>query len=209
MGERVDEAGKRYKADADDAAYATFELADGVIAQINSSWTTRVRRDDLVTFLVDGTHGSAMAGLMKCWTQHRVNTPKPVWSPDTPQTIDFYETWDEVPDNEAYDNGFKVQWEMLLRHIVEDARSAFDWVVIDTPPAALLPDVSLLSMLVDGALLVVRAGQTPYPAIQRAIETIGQQHLLGVILNGAQPVDLKHYGYYAPHQPSATDAASA
>ena len=92
-----------------------------MIAQINSSWTTRVRRDDLVTFLVDGTHGSAMAGLMKCWTQHRVNTPKPVWSPDTPQTIDFYETWDEVPDNQAYDNGFKVQWEMFLRHIVEDA----------------------------------------------------------------------------------------
>ena len=118
---RVDEDGKEYVADADDAAYATFELAGGVIAQINSSWTTRVRRDDLVTFLVDGTHGSAMAGLHKCWTQHRVNTPKPVWSPDTPQTIDFYETWDEVPDNEAYDNGFKLQWEMFLRHIVEDA----------------------------------------------------------------------------------------
>ena len=119
--ERVDEAGKAYAADADDAAYATFELEGGVIAQINSSWATRVRRDDLVTFQVDGTHGSAVAGLTKCWTQHRVNTPKPVWNPDTPQTIDFYETWDEVPDNEAYDNGFKVQWEMFLRHIVEDA----------------------------------------------------------------------------------------
>ena len=118
---RVDEAGKEYAADADDAAYATFELADGVIAQINSSWTTRVRRDDLVTFLVDGTHGSAMAGLHKCWTQHRVNTPKPVWNPDVPQTIDFYQTWDEVPDNQVYDNGFKVQWEMFLRHVVEDA----------------------------------------------------------------------------------------
>ena len=118
---RVDEAGREYVADADDAAYATFELAGGVIAQINSSWTTRVRRDDLVTFLVDGTHGSALAGLTKCWTQHRVNTPKPVWNPDVPQTIDFYETWDEVPDNVVYDNGFKVQWEMFLRHIVEDA----------------------------------------------------------------------------------------
>ncbi len=92
-----------------------------MIAQINSSWTTRVRRDDLVTFLVDGTHGSAMAGLHKCWTQHRVNTPKPVWNPDVPQTIDFYQTWDEVPDNQVYDNGFKVQWEMFLRHVVEDA----------------------------------------------------------------------------------------
>jgi predicted dehydrogenase len=119
--ERVDEAGKPYAADADDAAYATFELEGGVVAQINSSWTTRVRRDDLVTFLVDGTHGSAMAGLHKCWTQHRVNTPKPTWNPDVPQTIDFFETWDEVPDNQTYDNGFRIQWEMFLRHLAEDA----------------------------------------------------------------------------------------
>jgi predicted dehydrogenase len=119
--ERVDEAGKPYAADADDAAYATFELEGGVVAQINSSWTTRVRRDDLVTFLVDGTHGSAMAGLHRCWTQHRVNTPKPVWNPDVPQAIDFFETWDEVPDNQTYDNGFRIQWEMFLRHLSEDA----------------------------------------------------------------------------------------
>lgn len=119
--ERVDEAGRRYKADADDAAYATFELEGGVIAHINSSWAVRVRRDDLVTFQVDGTHGSAVAGLTRCWTQHRVNTPKPVWNPDQPQTIDFYRTWDEVPDNQAYANGFKVQWEMFLRHVLEDA----------------------------------------------------------------------------------------
>ncbi|TCL68189.1 Gfo/Idh/MocA family oxidoreductase [Rhizobium sp. BK251] len=119
--ERVDEKGRRYAADADDAAYATFELDGGVIAHINSSWTVRVRRDDLVTFQVDGTHGSAVAGLTKCWTQHRVNTPKPVWNPDQPQTIDFYKTWDEVPDNQVYDNGFKVQWEMFLRHVLEDA----------------------------------------------------------------------------------------
>ncbi len=117
---RVDEGGQPYEADADDAAYATFELAGGVIAQINSSWAVRVRRDDLVTFQVDGTHGSAVAGLTKCWTQHRVNTPKPVWNPDQPQTIDFLRTWDEVPDNIAYDNGFKAQWEMFIRHIAED-----------------------------------------------------------------------------------------
>ncbi|WP_427023798.1 Gfo/Idh/MocA family protein [Aureimonas ureilytica] len=117
---RVDERGQPYEADADDAAYATFELAGGVIAQINSSWAVRVRRDDLVTFQVDGTHGSAVAGLTKCWTQHRVNTPKPVWNPDQPQTIDFLRTWDEVPDNIAYDNGFKAQWEMFIRHIAED-----------------------------------------------------------------------------------------
>ena len=90
---RWDENGKPYKADADDAAYATFELAGGVIAHINSSWCTRVRRDDLVTFHVDGTHGSAVAGLQKCWSQARVNTPRPVWNPDMPQPIKFFETW--------------------------------------------------------------------------------------------------------------------
>ncbi|MBB5573808.1 MULTISPECIES: Gfo/Idh/MocA family protein [Rhizobium] len=119
--ERVDEAGRRYVADADDAAYATFEMEGGIVAHINSSWAVRVRRDDLVTFQVDGTHGSAVAGLTRCWTQHRVNTPKPVWNPDQPQTIDFYDTWDEVPDNQVYDNGFKIQWEMFLRHVLEDA----------------------------------------------------------------------------------------
>jgi len=125
---RVDEAGREYVADADDAAYATFELEGGIVAHINSSWVTRVRRDDLVTFQVDGTHGSAVAGLTKCWTQHRVNTPKPVWNPDQPQTIDFYRTWDEVPDNTVYDNGFKEQWEMFLRHVVEDAPWKFTLV---------------------------------------------------------------------------------
>jgi len=118
---RVDEAGNPYAADADDAAYATFELEGGIIAQLNSSWAVRVRRDDLVTFQVDGTHGSAVAGLHKCYTQHRVNTPKPVWNPDQPQTMNFFADWEEVPDNWPVDNGFKVQWEMFLRHIAEDA----------------------------------------------------------------------------------------
>ena len=95
---RWDEQGQPYQADADDAAYAIFELEGGVIAQINSSWTTRVRRDDLVTFHVDGTHGSAVAGLMQCRTQSRVNTPRPVWSPDTPQPINFFDGWQEMPD---------------------------------------------------------------------------------------------------------------
>jgi predicted dehydrogenase len=115
--ERRDEAGKPYAADADDAAYATFQLKGGVIAQINSSWTTRVRRDDLVTFHVDGTHGSAVAGLTDCWTQARVNTPKPVWNPDVPQTIDFFQGWQKVPDTEPFPNGFRVQWELFLRHV--------------------------------------------------------------------------------------------
>jgi predicted dehydrogenase len=126
--QRWDENGKPYTADADDAAYATFELENGVIAHFNSSWTVRVRRDDLVTFQVDGTEGSAVAGLTKCYTQHRVNTPKPVWNPDQPQTIDFMKTWDEVPDNQAYPNGFRVQWEMFIRHMAEGTPWKYDLV---------------------------------------------------------------------------------
>ena len=118
--ERVDEAGTAYEADADDAAYATFELEGGIVCQINSSWCTRVRRDDLVTFHVDGTHGSAVAGLHDCVSQHRVNTPKPVWNPDMPNELDFMEGWAEVPDAQVFDNGFKVQWEQFLRHVAED-----------------------------------------------------------------------------------------
>ena len=115
--ERWDEQGKRYDATADDAAYATFELQGGVIAHFNSSWCVRVRRDDLLTLQVDGTHGSAVAGLRRCHTQARVNTPKPVWNPDIAQPIDFYESWQEVPDNVAWENAFKVQWELFLRHV--------------------------------------------------------------------------------------------
>lgn len=123
---RWDENGNRYDADSDDAAYATFELDGGIIAHINSSWAVRVRRDDLVTFQVDGTEGSAVAGLTKCWSQHRANTPKPVWNPDEPQTIDFFDTWAEVPDNEPYPNGFRAQWEMFIRHVVADTPWKYD-----------------------------------------------------------------------------------
>jgi predicted dehydrogenase len=115
---RVDENGKTYAADVDDAAYATFQLEGGAIAHINCSWCVRVRRDDLVTFQADGTHGSAVAGLTRCWTQHRVNTPRPVWNPDVPQTMKFFDQWEEVPDNIVYDNGFKIEWEDFIRHVV-------------------------------------------------------------------------------------------
>ena len=121
---RWDEADKAYKATADDAAYATFELKghqdEHVIAQVNMSWTTRVNREDLVTFHVDGTHGSAVAGLSSCKAQSRVNTPRPVWNPDVKQSMNFYEQWQEVPDTQVYDNGFKIQWEHFIRHIVEN-----------------------------------------------------------------------------------------
>jgi predicted dehydrogenase len=124
--ERVDEQGQAYAADADDAAYATFQLDGGIVAQINSSWCTRVRRDDLVTFHVDGTLGSAVAGLQKCRTQSRVNTPKPVWNPDIAQPIDFFDAWQEVPDNIPYPNGFRAQWELFLRHVAGET-AEFPW----------------------------------------------------------------------------------
>ncbi|HYE75376.1 MAG TPA: Gfo/Idh/MocA family oxidoreductase, partial [Blastocatellia bacterium] len=124
--ERVDEQGKQYTCTADDAAYGTFELAGGIVAQMNSSWAVRVYRDELVSFQVDGTEGSAIAGLRGCKTQHRVNTPKPVWNPDLPNPFNFFEHWQEVPDNQEFDNAFKVQWEMFLRHVALDEPYKFD-----------------------------------------------------------------------------------
>ena len=121
---RWDESDKAYDATADDAAYGTFQLkghnGEAVVAQINMSWVTRVRRDDLVTFHVDGTHGSAVAGLTSCRAQSRVTTPRPVWNPDQKQMMNFFEQWQEVPDTQTYDNGFKVQWEHFIRHVVEN-----------------------------------------------------------------------------------------
>src|SRR5438132_1535398 len=119
--ERWDEKGRKYKATADDSAYATFRLKGGVIAHINMSWATRVYRDDLVTFQVDGTHGSAVAGLSDCVIQARQATPRPVWNPDEKRTHDFYADWQALPENTTYDNGFKEQWEMFIRHLCEDA----------------------------------------------------------------------------------------
>lgn len=123
--ERVDERGNTYACTADDSAYATFELEGDVIAHFNSSWTVRVRRDDLLTLQIDGTKGSAVAGLRECYVQHYGNTPKPVWNPDIPQPINFYEGWSKVPDQETYDNAFKVQWELFLKHVVLD--EPFPW----------------------------------------------------------------------------------
>jgi predicted dehydrogenase len=123
---RVDEAGESYAATADDAAYATFELEGGVIAHINSSWTVRVFRDELVEFQVDGTEGSAVAGLRRCRFQHRAGTPRAVWNPDVPATEDFRSQWAEVPDNAEFDNAFKVQWEKFLRHVADGEEFPWD-----------------------------------------------------------------------------------
>ncbi|EFH11310.1 Gfo/Idh/MocA family protein [Teichococcus cervicalis] len=141
---RIAEDGMPYAADADDAAYCTFQLAGGIIAQINSSWVTRVRRDDLVTFHVDGTHGSAVAGLTRCRTQARVNTPKPVWNPDQPQGIDFYAGWEEVPDTTAYPNGFRLQWEMFLKHVVGEIPD-YPWNLLAGAKGVQLAEAALQS----------------------------------------------------------------
>jgi predicted dehydrogenase len=121
--ERVDEAGRRYRVTADDAAYATFVLAGtggDIIVQFNSSWTVRVYRDDLLQIQVDGTLGSAVAGLRECKTQSRADTPRPVWNPDEPNPFDFYDQWRDVPDDGVTANAFRVQWEMFLRHVAAD-----------------------------------------------------------------------------------------
>jgi len=124
--ERIDEQGKPYACTADDSAYATFELEDGVVAHINSSWCVRVRRDDLVTFQVDGTRGSAVAGLRGCYVQTYGASPRPVWNPDIDSPIDFMAGWQKLPDQEAnYDNAFKAQWELYLKHVVKD--TPFRW----------------------------------------------------------------------------------
>ncbi len=124
---RWDEKGQPYAATADDAAYATFQLDGGVIAHFNSSWCTRVRRDDLLTIQVDGTKGSALAGLRECWTQHYGSTPRPIWNPDIPQPINFYDGWQRVPEQfPSYENAFKVQWELFLKHLVQGGDFPWD-----------------------------------------------------------------------------------
>lgn len=119
--QRADERGDPYDVDADDAAYALLELEGGAIVTITSSWATRLRRDDMLTVQVDGTLGSAVAGLHACRTQALVNTPKPPWNADQPQPMNFYAQWQEVPDNIVYPPSFRACWEDFLRHVAEDA----------------------------------------------------------------------------------------
>ena len=139
---RWDEGGKRYKASADDAAYATFKLKGGVVAHFNSAWTVRVRRDDLLTLQVDGTEGSAVAGLRKCYVQSYADTPKPVWNPDIPQPINFFDNWKEVPDA-GTDNAFKVQWEAFLRHVAGEG--PFRWGLLEGAKGVQLAELGLKS----------------------------------------------------------------
>jgi predicted dehydrogenase len=126
---RWDEKGKAYECTADDSAYATFQLEGGVIAHFNSSWCVRVRRDDLFTMQVDGSKGSAVVGLRDCWIQPYGATPRPVWNPDIPSTINYFDGWQKVPEQAIFENAFKVQWELFLRHLVKD--EPFRWTLLE------------------------------------------------------------------------------
>jgi predicted dehydrogenase len=141
--ERRDESGKPYKCTADDTAYATFELAGGIVAHFNSSWCVRVRRDDLLTIQVEGTKGSAVAGLRDCWVQPYAATPRPVWNPDIPSSIDYFETWQKLPDQENFDNAFKRQWELFLLHVAKDA--PFPWTLLEGAKGVQLAEKGLES----------------------------------------------------------------
>ncbi len=143
IDKRADEQGKPYDSTADDAAYAIFETADGLPVQFNSSWCTRVRRDDLLTLHVDGTKGSAVAGLRRCWIQPEAATPKPVWNPDVEPKLDYYADWGEVPWNREYDNAFKAQWELFLKHVVKD--TPFEWDLLEGAKGVQLAELGLQS----------------------------------------------------------------
>jgi predicted dehydrogenase len=141
--ERWDEQGKRYACTADDSAYATFELENGVIAQFNSSWSVRVRRDDLLTLQVDGTEGSAVAGLRDCVVQHASATPRCVWNPDLDSPINFADGWNRVPSYQPIENAFKVQWELFLRHVAAD--ESFPWTLLEGAKGVQLAEKGLES----------------------------------------------------------------
>ena len=127
--ERRDEAGAPYACTADDAAYATFQLEGGIVAHFNSSWCVRVRRDDLLTIQVDGSKGTAVAGLRHCWIQHYGATPRPVWNPDVESPLNYFEGWQKVPEQDTFDNAFKRQWELFLRHLIKD--EPFRWGLLE------------------------------------------------------------------------------
>ncbi len=126
INKRWDESNEPYTCTADDAAYATLELDNNITAHFNSSWCVRPRRDDLLSMQVDGTKGSAVAGLQECWTQSYGSTPRHIWNPDEPNDLDFYAGWSKVPDHGSYENAFKIQWEDFLKYVVADRPYRFD-----------------------------------------------------------------------------------
>jgi predicted dehydrogenase len=143
LPERIDEAGKAFPATADDSAYAIFVLENGVVCQFNSSWCVRVRRDDLLTVQVDGTKGSCVAGLREAWVQSISETPRPVWNPDIAQPLNFFDGWQKVPSAVEYDNAFKIQWELFLRHVALD--EPFRWTLREGAKGVQLAELGIKS----------------------------------------------------------------
>ncbi len=143
LPQRWDESGAPYEVTADDAAYALLEFEGGAFASVNSSWAVRVNRRELVELHVDGTHGSAVAGLRNCAVQHRVSTPMPVWNPDLPDPNDYLAQWTDVPDNEVFDNGFKVQWELFLKDAMQGR--PFRWDLVEGAKGVQLARLALQS----------------------------------------------------------------
>jgi predicted dehydrogenase len=120
--ERIDEQGARYPVDVEDTASTIVELENGAIGTILSSWATRVRRDDLLTFQIDGTKGSAIAGLHRCWTLSNADTPKTAhFSIANDLNIDYRANWTEVTEGVSRMNPYRVGWENFLRHVVTGA----------------------------------------------------------------------------------------
>ncbi|MFP4367219.1 MAG: Gfo/Idh/MocA family protein [Bacteroidales bacterium] len=140
IDERFESDGTPYKATAEDAAYAIFELTDGTMVQINSSWVTRVRRDDLFVMQVDGTRGSAVAGLRDVWIQPYPATPRPVWNPDIESPYRFFDNWVKVPPHQDHDNAFKIQWELFLKHVVKD--QPFPWDLLSAARGVQLAELA-------------------------------------------------------------------
>jgi predicted dehydrogenase len=143
IGQRWDEAGLPYRCTADDAGYATFEIEGGIVAQFSSSWCVRVRRDDLLTIQVDGTRGSAVAGLRGCWVQPATATPRPVWNPDVETPVDYRADWQRVADTQAHPNAFRAEWEQFLRHVA--GNEPFPWDLLAGARGVQLAELGLES----------------------------------------------------------------
>jgi len=141
---RWDEGGREYASTAEDAAYGMFQFDSGMLAQFTTSWATRPYRDEIAEWQLDGTLGSAIAGLRDCRVQSRATTPMPVWNPDVPNPIDFRAGWAEVPDNEPFANAFRIQWEMFLRHVVAD--EPFAWDLLEGAKGVQLAELALQSV---------------------------------------------------------------
>ena len=140
---RYDEQGRQYRSTADDAAYATFEVGDGIVVQLNSSWCVRVNREELFELQVDGTDGSAVAGLRRCKIQTRQATPRAVWNPDVADPTDYRAAWQEVPDAHEYENAFAFQWRVFLRHVMCD--EPFPWDFLEGAKGVQLAELGLRS----------------------------------------------------------------